>query len=508
MKKNDLLNLIRNGENSGVEFKRDGIRPERLAREVVAMANLQGGQILLGVEDDGSISGIQRKNLSEWVVDTVFSRYVHPLILPFYEEVQIEKDKRVAVISFPQGLSKPYVLRSKDREDIYIRIGSITRLATREQQMRLFESGGILHSELMPVSGTSFDSLDLVRLENYLRDILKDPMVPSNEVDWKKRLEGLGLMVMNKDQAYLCTIAGLVLFGVNPRRYLKQSGIRLMAFRGSDKEYQALMDRVLDGPMVGRWKFGEEGKLLVDDGLIEKCVNSLEPFITTESPTIDRYFRREKSWNYPLDAVREIMINALAHRDWTRFVDIEITVYNNRMEFISPGAMQNSMTIEKMKAGQRSTRNQLIVEILRDYGYVDARGMGIRTKVIPQMRAAGKETVFTATEDYLRTALIDGPTGDRLYPVDPVKGASVSESSPLDQEERTKSNNNGSFIRSDNLGRDVLEYLNLYPGANYERIAVNLQVSPATVKRAIQKLKSERQLKRIGSKKTGFWKVL
>lgn len=87
-------------------------------------------------------------------------------------------------------------------------------------------------------------------------------------------------------------------------------------------------------------------------------------------------------------------------------MDIEVGVYANRLEIISPGALQNSMTIEKMKAGQRSPRNPIIVEILRDYGYVDARGMGIRTKVIPQMREFnGTEPLFEATEDYLKTTL-------------------------------------------------------------------------------------------------------
>ncbi|MBU3917928.1 putative DNA binding domain-containing protein [bacterium] len=496
MKMDDLIKLIQNGENSGLEFKRDDIRPEQLAKEVVAMANLQGGQILLGVEDNGSISGIQRKNLSEWVIDTVFGRYVHPMILPFYEEVQMEEDKRVAVISFPQGVSKPYVVRGRDREDIYIRIGSISRLATREQQMRLFETGGILHSEVMPVPGSSFESLDKARLENYIRDILKDPDVPTSDMEWMERLERLGLMVQNKDQAFLCTIAGLVLFGINPRRYIKQSGLRVMAFKSEDKEYQALMDRVLDGPMVGRWQFGKEGKQLIDDGLIEKCVNCLEPFISIESPTIDRYFRREKSWKYPTDAVRETMINALAHRDWTRFVDIEISVYSNRLEVISPGPLQNSMTVDKMRAGQRSTRNQIIVEILKDYGYVDARGMGIRTKVIPLMKAMGSEPVFEATEDYLMTILSDAQKPIQSFQIDRVREASAD------------SFVNRSLSKPEKLLYDLLNFLKLYPDANYDQIAIALNVSPATVKRNIQKLKNTNRLKRAGSKKTGFWEVV
>lgn len=94
------------------------------------------------------------------------------------------------------------------------------------------------------------------------------------------------------------------------------------------------------------------------------------------------------------------------HRDWTRFVDIEIGIYSDRLEVISPGSLQNSMTIDKMLAGQRSTRNTIIMEIMRDYGYVDFRGMGLRTKVIPLMRSHnGCDPIFEATEDYLKVTL-------------------------------------------------------------------------------------------------------
>ncbi|EQD46914.1 transcriptional regulator, partial [mine drainage metagenome] len=144
MLKSELLEIIANGENSGVEFRRDDLRPEQLAKEIVALLNFQGGKLLLGVEDDGTISGIQRANLETWVMDTVFGRYVHPLSLPFYEEVVFEDGKRVTVISLTQGTAKPYVVRNNDREEIYIRVGSTSRLATREQQARLFESGGML----------------------------------------------------------------------------------------------------------------------------------------------------------------------------------------------------------------------------------------------------------------------------------------------------------------------------------------------------------------------------
>ena len=160
------MELIANGENSGVEFKRDDCRPEQLAKEIVAMTNLSGGMILLGVEDDGTITGIQRQNLEEWVMDAVVARKIHPLLLPFYEEVQVDEGRRVAILSFTQGTAKPYVLRHNDREEIFIRVGSISRLATREQQARLFATGGLLHMEVLPVSGTSIESIEVPETGN------------------------------------------------------------------------------------------------------------------------------------------------------------------------------------------------------------------------------------------------------------------------------------------------------------------------------------------------------
>ncbi|MCL1127638.1 RNA-binding domain-containing protein [Shewanella surugensis] len=404
MLKIELLEIVANRENSGVEFKRDDIRTEQLAKEVVAMANFQGGRVLLGVEDDGTISGIQRARLEEWVMD-VFQSKIHPMILPFYEEVKLDDGKSVAVVSFPMGISKPYVVRDRNREEVYIRVGSTSRLATREQQMRLFELGGMLHTEVMPVPRTDVSHLDQARLTNYIEDILRDPDVPKTSEEWQTRLLGLSFLTEAAGNV-CCTIAGLVLFGKSPRRHLKQAGLRVMVFNGEEKEYQATLDDIIDGPMVGRWDTKHGEKQLVDGGIIERFMDAMRPFISQEADQIDEGLRRETKLFYPLEAVREALINALAHRDWTRFVEIEVASYSNRLEFISPGALPNSMTVEKMKAGQRSPRNTIVMEVLRDYSYVDFRGMGVRTKIVPLTKAlTGKDPEFDLTDDHLKTVL-------------------------------------------------------------------------------------------------------
>jgi len=483
MTRSEILEIIANGENSGIEFKLDNVRPEQLAKEIVALANFQGGKIILGVDDNGKIKGLSRPDVETWVMDTVFGRYVHPLILPFYEELLLDGGKRIAVISLTQGISKPYVVRHNDREDVYIRVGSTSRLASREQQARLYSMGGLLHTELMPVPGTSLTCLDRARLLNYFQDILQDPDIPATESAWDLRLQRLGFLVSGIAGHSVCTIAGLLLFGIKPRSYLKQAGLRLMVFSGHDKDYQALLDEALDFPLTGR--FGGRGKIntLVEPGLIEHFASTISPFIARDSATLSKTMRRENQWLYPFEAVREIVVNALAHRDWTRFMETEVCMYADKMEVISPGALQNSMTIEKMIAGQRQARNPIIVEVLRDYGYVDARGMGIRAKVIPLMKVAGQETVFEATDDYVKTIF--------LQIKGQIKGHLSKQNAPLNK-----------------LQTDILKYIKKNKYISYDDIAELSDMHKTTVRRNIQKLKAAGFIERIGSKKAGYWKVL
>jgi ATP-dependent DNA helicase RecG len=408
MLRSELLELISYGENSGLEFKRDDIRPEQLAKEVVAFANVQGGRILLGVEDDGRVSGVQRLDVQEWVLN-VFRDKVHPLIIPFYEEVEVEEGKRIGVVTVTSGISKPYVVRHNNREDVYVRMGNRAELARREQQARLFQSGGMLHVEVLPVAGTSFHSLDEARLKSYLSVMREDPEMPKTEDQWLDRLLGLGFMAEDGFGNKLCSIAGLLSFGVLPRRLLKQAGVRVMVFEGVDKEYNVKLDTILDAPLLGRWTRGAGTLQLIDKGVIESLSSTLLPFISEEASEIDLEMKRPKKFIYPWEVVREVVVNALIHRDWTRTVEVEVALYADRLEVISPGSLQNSMTIEKMKAGQRSPRNPLLVETLRDCGYVDARGMGVRTKVIPLMRQLnGADPLFEATEDLVKVVLPKG----------------------------------------------------------------------------------------------------
>ena len=406
MTKDRLLQLIAAGENSGVEFKRDDLRPEQLAKEVVALANFQGGHAFIGVADDGTVTGVQREDLEKRVMEAVFGRGVHPMLLPFYEEIQVEGGLRVAVVTVTQGENKPYVVRHRGREDIYVRVGSTSQRASREQQARLFAAGGLNRSEMLPVSGSGLIDLSLDRMADYLTTIVAEQEAPDSGEAWHERLCALGFMAEREDGPPACTIAGLVLFGYRPRRLLRHAGVRWMCFKGDQKGYEALDDQVIEGPLVDLWRRLSGGRERVEKGLIERLTDAMRPFVSEETGLVEGTMRRERRWHYPSEALREGIVNALTHRDWTRYEEIEVVRYSDRVEILSPGAMQNGMTIEKMIAGQRVPRNLLISEVLRDYSYADARGMGVRNKIIPLMRAHnGLDPEFQATEDFLRLTL-------------------------------------------------------------------------------------------------------
>lgn len=402
-----MLEIVAGGESSGVEFKRDALRPEQLAREVVALANFRGGRVLVGVKDDGAVSGIRRPGLERWVMDTVFGQVVHPMMLPYYEEVVVGDGLRVAVITVAQGVTKPYVVRSRGREDVYVRVGTTSRLATREQQAQLFAAGGLVQPDMLPVSGSELRDLSKERLEDYLATFLSHDELPRSAGEWHEQLAALGFMTERSNGAPACTVGGLVLFGYRPRRLLRSAGVRWMCFEGEDKSYDAIDDQTLDGPLVGLWRVLAGGRQQVEKGLVERLMGAMRPFVCQETAEMaDALLRRERRWHYPREVLRESVVNAFAHRDWTRNGEIEVARYAGRVEVTSPGALQNGMTVAKMVAGQRVPRNMLISDVLRDYGYADARGMGVRTKIVPLMRAQnGADPEFEATPDYLKLTL-------------------------------------------------------------------------------------------------------
>ncbi|RJP22094.1 MAG: ATP-dependent DNA helicase RecG [Candidatus Omnitrophota bacterium] len=380
MTKTELLELIKNGENSGVEFKRDVIENRVLAKELVAFANLQGGRVLLGVEDDSSISGITRENLEEWVM-TVCRDKIRPAIIPYFEILRdVEPGKDVAVVQVECGWSVHHVWHNNHRT-YYIRVGTRIDEASQEELERLFQQRGAFRLETRPVSGSSFHDLDWRRLKDYFKRIRKQPIPKDGDIEgWETLLMNTDFLIENNGKNPV-TVAGILLFCPNPNRFLPQAGIDAAAYPGKVKDYAAKERSTLRGPFTPLMA----NKKCIENGLVEQSIEFIRRN-TEVTAHLEGGARRKEHWSYPEEAVRETIINALVHRDYLlSSTDIELSIYEDRLEVISPGRLPNGITPERMKTGCRAARNQLLKDVMRDYGYLEHMGMGVPRKIIRGM---------------------------------------------------------------------------------------------------------------------------
>ncbi len=380
----ELIGIINEGENSYVEFKRDDGQANSLAKEMSALLNLEGGLILLGVEDDGSVSGLVRSRgeVELWVMNIV-RHNLQPGFIPQWSSVTLEGGKVVGIIRLPQDIfGKPYKARHGSAWTTYVRVGSTSRAATREEEGRLYQFAGVVRYEIKLVVGTDFEDLDFNLLDNYFRKILKRKEVPELEdaESWRQLLLNVDLLARS-DETVCTTVASLLLFGRNPNRRIPQAGITATAFPRNEKDYDTTDEEIIRSPLVS--EFSGSGRVL-EKGVIDRAVDFvLRNMGTTAWLEGGRRLRKKA---FPDDAIRESIVNAVAHRDYTIVgTDIELSLYSDRLEVISPGRLPNGVTVDKMKDGLRAARNEMLKEILRDYGYVEHLGMGVRNRIIRSM---------------------------------------------------------------------------------------------------------------------------
>ena len=374
----ELLEIIANGENSGVEFKRDDLQNYALARELVAFSNFEGGTVLLGVEDDGTVSGLARENLEEWVM-TVCRDKIRPGIIPFFNIIKdVESGKDIGVVRVLRGLNV-HSQWHNNSNTYYIRVGTQSREASQEELARLFQQRRTFRAELLPISGATVNDLDRRRLKDYFGRV-RQQEVPEDRDDtgWQTLLVNTEIMVEDG-----VTLSGMLLFGKTPNRFLPQAGIDAAAFPGTEKDYAARERATLLGPLTPL--MDRNGDIL-EAGLVEKAVE----FVRRNTPVtavLEDGARRMERPAYPVEAIREAVVNAVIHRDYLLAnTDIELVIYEDRLEIISPGRLPNGITPERMRAGARAARNQILKDVMRDYRYLEHMGMGIPRKIIRGMR--------------------------------------------------------------------------------------------------------------------------
>ena len=351
-----VLELIGQGESGSLEFKEAQVRPESLAREMVAFANTLGGIILVGVTDDGAITGVSNTAEIEQRVINVARHNVVPALCPVVENVVIT-GQSVCVITVSKGAAKPY--QTLDGKFL-LRVGSTNRQATKEELSRLFQAAGLVHFDISPVEGANFDDLDPARLHDYWQSCYQIPYGDLERGEQFNILRNADILAPLED-AWVVSVGGLLLFGRQPQRRLPHSAISFAVFDGDDITAELLDKKELTGALPE----------LIDQGAA--LVRLFLP-----RPSVVQGLRREEQDKIPPKVIREALVNAVCHRDYSLANrKIQIFVYRNRVEIRSPGRLPNTLTLEKIRYGNSAPRNLFLLQYLDNLRYVDGLGRGI-----------------------------------------------------------------------------------------------------------------------------------
>lgn len=393
----ELLRLIRGGEDTFLELKVKLSNPERIAQEIVALANTGGGVIVFGVNDQMRVEGVDDAETVQDELVRICREEVQPPLVPFIDRIAFDSGRRVVSLDV-DGKRRPY--RTRDGR-FYIRIGSDKREATLEEIGALIDGARPLRYENIPALGATISDIDEAHLWTFLREFAGDAFdevhmrnYPTGEV-----LERDLLLATAGGHDRVPTVAGLLLFGRDERvaTLLPRSSVMVTRLGGES----------LQSPVVERVEL--TGNLLT---LYERTMNFIErycdlwesrpklfPSQVDESPIAARA-------NYHRAVVSEAVANMLAHRDLViRDQVTRINIYDRSIEFINPrrSAGFSAVAQKAIRYGVRQQLNPQIASLFANPGY----GLKLPTGGLPMLlresrQFSGRRTDVVAFNDEFR----------------------------------------------------------------------------------------------------------
>jgi len=378
--KEEIIQLIEGGENSAVEFKTADVNVDSLSREMVAFSNTNGGVILLGVEDGGKITGLPPgKNFEEWTANIARNNVIPALFFDYYE---FELDnKKIALLNIPKGKDKPYQTL---KHQFLIRVGSTNRITTQSELMRLFQQSGVFHFDANAVDNTSWSDLNLTKIDRYFNRYDID-FSHESEQEKFNLLKNSDILNENGN----ASVAGLLIFGINPQRHLYNAGISFAHFKGNE----------ITADLIDKQNIESTIDFQVDTALSVIKNNLLHPSTIIDTKRVDTGFI------YSDKVFRELLVNACVHRNYAIAGSrIRVFLFDERIEFISPGKLPNTVTIEKLKAGVSYAVNPIIVKFMENLRYIDKLGRGL-PMVYREAEKNNKEIIFKELGEEFKVTL-------------------------------------------------------------------------------------------------------
>jgi ATP-dependent DNA helicase RecG len=365
-----LHNLLAEPEGAQLAFVRGNLKPDDLAETLAAFANAQGGTLVLGIGRGRKIEGVGDASLALAAVLDAGMACTPPLLLPIPQH-GVVAGAELLIVSVPAGMPHVYSVRGK-----YLRReGASDQPILPDELRRLLLERGTTSWERLTIGGIGGDALDAHKIAAYVRRI-----GPTAEGEPEQFLVRRGCLVageaaqLSVHPSYVATHAGLLLFARDVERFFPQSELTLVRYRGREMSDEFIREDVRDTLV--------EAIRRAEIWISEHLRRGSRMVSNTEG------FARQDWIQLPLAAVREVLVNAVAHRDYTvRGEGIRVSLFADRLECYSPGRLPGHVTLQNL-VQERFSRNETLVQVLADYGLIERLGYGI-DRIMRQMADAG-----------------------------------------------------------------------------------------------------------------------
>lgn len=345
-------------ESVVLEFKQEIPKNSQIIRTAIGFCNSFGGKLVVGVEDDGVICGVSEEGIDEMmdsIQESIYKNCTPPILPAVY--TQRYGDKIVVIVEVSAGMNKPYFLSKKGmQEGTYIRLGSHTYKADHKMIEELQWASRGLAVDTLPVYQATIDDID----QNRVKAFLNARKQSHQDIDVDSALTHYKLVTTEHTRVYP-TLAGLLLFGKSPQQFITEAFIICSHFKGtSGRDAMASIDC--------------EGDLFMQ---FEQSMNFLMKHLEKSFKITG--VKREETLEIPLEALREVILNAIVHRHYQIPGPSKIAIYDDRVEVFTPGNFPGPLLPNQLEMGYTFIRNQVITKIFRELGYIEKLGSGLIT---------------------------------------------------------------------------------------------------------------------------------
>ncbi len=343
-----FVEKIKNGENRFLELKKELPEKLQIAKTAIAFANGAGGEIVVGVDDNKEIIGLTEEQLDDFPdkITTIINDNCSPFIIPDIQKMTID-NKPILIVKIYPGSAKPYFIKKLGRDNgTIIRVGATNKLADNSVfQAMERERNNIFYDEEInyqyPISAFDFNK--------FHSDFNKYSKKTLTETDYLN----LKLIQIEQDKQFL-TNGAVLLAGLEDKCIVKCA-----RFKGTDMTI-----------FIDKKEYG---------GFLYEVVENVIAFIKNHLNLHGQVYEIQRIDEYELSiqAIREAVINAIVHRDYTIERDIKVAIYDDMIEIISPGTLPKTVTIEEIHEGRSEVRNKVIAKIFKEIDFIEEWGRGI-----------------------------------------------------------------------------------------------------------------------------------